>query len=163
MFHSHLDYFRKPPLGGRPNTKIGRLLIFANATASWNSWAFCGRQYNCAAPPVWNQFLSARGTLWSIFMWFLSLSFVLVWFYRSNFSIRFLRNHSKWAEYSSLHRLSSPPTSSDFSQEKLYREVRAAWKTNSFYIRLELVFYAMALCLVQPLLYMLGNRCYVLI
>ena len=23
MFHGHLDYFRKPPLGGRPNTNLG--------------------------------------------------------------------------------------------------------------------------------------------
>ena len=23
MFHGHLDYFQKPPLGGRPNTKPG--------------------------------------------------------------------------------------------------------------------------------------------
>ena len=23
MFHNHLDYFQKPPLGGRPNTKLG--------------------------------------------------------------------------------------------------------------------------------------------
>ena len=23
MFHGHLDYFQKPPLGGRPNTKLG--------------------------------------------------------------------------------------------------------------------------------------------
>ena len=23
MFHGHLDYFQKPPLGGRPNTKAG--------------------------------------------------------------------------------------------------------------------------------------------
>jgi hypothetical protein len=23
MFHGHLDYFQQPPLGGRPNTKLG--------------------------------------------------------------------------------------------------------------------------------------------
>jgi hypothetical protein len=23
VFHGHLDYFQKPPLGGRPNTKRG--------------------------------------------------------------------------------------------------------------------------------------------
>ena len=22
-YHGHLDYFQKPPLGGRPNTKLG--------------------------------------------------------------------------------------------------------------------------------------------
>jgi hypothetical protein len=23
MLHGHLDYFQKPPLGGKPNTKLG--------------------------------------------------------------------------------------------------------------------------------------------
>ena len=27
MFHDHLDYFQKPPLGGRPNTKLGDMAL----------------------------------------------------------------------------------------------------------------------------------------
>ena len=36
MFHGHLDYFQRPPLGGRPNTKWGD----QNTMNAHNRWIF---------------------------------------------------------------------------------------------------------------------------
>ena len=63
VFHGHLDYFLKPPLGGRPNTKPGDHGILNAHNRLFYSSCLQVQLVRCWYPPV---FLSQIGIVYSI-------------------------------------------------------------------------------------------------
>jgi hypothetical protein len=66
MFHGHLDYLQKPPLGGRPNTKLGD----HGTLNAHNSWI---NLFHYVWGPAWikthwNSFGCGRGHTW-LYTW----------------------------------------------------------------------------------------------
>ena len=83
MFHGHLDYIQKPPLWGRPNTKLG----YHGTPKSHNRWFLIQYFTMCEDPAwieiYWNSICWGPSHIWLHSTWFWKC--ILGWAFRQFF------------------------------------------------------------------------------